>query len=203
MTPKDQERYEALLRQRLSDHRMKHSLGVMREAEILARIHGADTEKARIAGLLHDMTKEFSREEHFRLFDQYGHPDPQISESKNLWHAESAYYDVTHTLGITDDEIRSAVRYHTTGNENMTLLQTILFVADLTDETRTYDDVDFYRAVAREDVTKAAYLAMGWCIEDLKNRGLTPHPRMLREHARLQTVFPSVTVENEKQRRNL
>lgn len=195
------EQYRELLRTRLSQHRFCHSEGVMREAEILARIHGADPEKAKIAGLLHDMTKEFSKEEHFRLFDKYKPLlDDNLKTNKNLWHAVSASYDITESFGITDPEIASAIRYHTTGKEAMTLLEAILFVADLTELNRNYSDVDFYRALAREDLYKTAYLAMVWCKNDLKARNLPVHQDMIRGCEYLAKKYPGATEENEKQR---
>ncbi len=194
-------RFLTLLKQRLSEHRLKHSIGVMKEAENLARIYGADVKKARIAGLLHDMTKEFSKEEHFRLFEKYQVPlDDNLRANKNLWHAVSASVDVTESLGITDQQIASAIRYHTTGKGDMTLLETILYMADLTDETRDYDDVDFYRALAREDLEKAALLAMRWCKGDVERRGFEVHKDMLNGIAWLERKFPHITEETEKQR---
>ncbi len=194
-------RYENFLRTRLSEHRFRHSLGVMKEAETLAKIHGADANKARIAGLLHDMTKEYSKEEHFRLFEKYRvELDENLKNNKNLWHAVSASVDITETFGITDPEIASAIRYHTTGKANMTLLETILYIADLTDETRDYDDVDFYRALAHENVEKAALIAMSWCKDDVERRGLEVHKDMIEGIAWLTERYPDITEETEKTR---
>lgn len=194
-------RYENFLRTRLSGHRFRHSLGVMKEAEILAKIHGADVKKARIAGLLHDMTKEYSKEEHFRLFEKYQVDlDENLKHNKNLWHAVSASVDVTETLGITDPEIASAIRYHTTGKKQMTLLEMILYIADLTDETRDYDDVDFYRSLAHENVEKATLIAMNWCKYDVERRGLEVHKDMIEGIAWLTEKYPDITEETEKTR---
>lgn len=194
---------KALLNRRLSPHRMTHVLGVMREAEELALIHGADTKKARLAGLLHDMTKEFTREEHFRLFEKYAYPlDENLKTNKNLWHAHSASLDLTEALHITDPEIRSAVRYHTTGKKDMTLLEAILFTADAIEPNRNYSDLDFYRALAREDLYKAAYLITVWTMEDLKRRNLPCHKDMTESCEFLKKKFPHVTVEGEKKRMN-
>ena len=74
--------------------------------------------------------------------------DDNLRNNPNLWHAASAAVDITETFGITDREIASAIRYHTTGKADMSLLEVILYMADLTDETRDYDDVDFYRTLA-------------------------------------------------------
>jgi len=196
-------RYRELLRERLSEKRMTHVLGVMEEAEELALIHGADTEKARIAGLLHDMTKEFSREEHFRLFEKYGYrPDEGLRSTPNLWHAHSGALDLTETLGITDPELISAVRYHTTGKADMTPLEAILFTADAIEPNRNYSDLDFYRRLAREDLYKAAYLVTLWTVKDLERRGLPCHRDTLDSLEFLKSRYPDVTLETEKKRMN-
>jgi HD superfamily phosphohydrolase YqeK len=63
-----------------------------------------------IAGLLHDVTKEEPKEEHFRLFEKYGIPlDENLKNNKNLWHAVSASAAARETFGITDSEIPSAI----------------------------------------------------------------------------------------------
>lgn len=192
-----------VLRQRLSPHRLRHSEGVLQEAEALARIHGANVEKARIAGLLHDMTKEFPREEHFRLFDTYRAPlDDNLRSNKNLWHALSGSLDVTETFEITDPEIISAIRYHTTGKRDMTKLETILFLADAIEPNREYEDLDFYRALAREDLNKAAYLVLLWTVKDLERRNLPIHKDTLEACAFLGEKFPQTSIESEKLRMN-
>lgn len=203
MTELQTARFTALLTERLSDHRLKHSLGVAKEAEALAGIYGISAEKARIAGLLHDMTKEVPKEEHFRLFAKYSIPlDENLRNNKNLWHAASASADATETFGITDPEILSAIRYHTTGKADMTLLEMILYMADLTDETRDYDDVDFYWMLARDDLEKAALVAMRWCRDDVARRGFAVHEDMLKGIAWLEEKHPNVTEESEKARLN-
>ena len=192
-----------LLTRRLSEKRLTHSLGVMKEAEALALFHGADTEKARIAGLMHDMTKEVEKEEHFRLFEKYAYPaDEALRKTPNLWHAHSASLDLTETLGITDEEIISAVRYHTTGKADMTLLEAILFTADAIEPNRGYGDLEFYRRLAREDIYKAAYLVTLWTVEDLKRRNLPCHRDTLESLAFLRERYPDVTLESEKKRLN-
>ncbi len=196
-------RYEEFLKGRLSEHRLKHSLGVMKQAEELAKIHGANVAKARIAGLLHDMTKEFSKEEHFRLFEKYRYPlDENLKTNRNLWHAHSASLDITESLGIRDEEIASAIRYHTTGKADMTPLEAILYIADLTDETRDYDDVDFYRTLARENLEKAVLVALCWCKNDVEQRGFEVHEDMINAISFLEQKFPHVTEESEKKRLN-
>ncbi len=195
------ERFRHHLQQRLTPKRLCHSEGVMEEAVCLAKIFGIDEEKAKIAGLLHDMTKELPKEEHFRIFEAHNaNPDENLRNNPNLWHALSASYDISDTFGISDPEICSAIRYHTTGKANMTPLETLLFLADAIEPNRTYEDLAFYRTLARENLEKAAYLVMVWTISDLKRRGLKIHPDTLDGCAFLAKKFPNVTIETEKQR---
>ena len=65
-----------------------------------------------------------------------------------------------------DDEMCDAIANHTTGKENMTLLQKIIFVADKIDETRTYSDVEYYRNLASEDLNKAILEIINYVIKD-------------------------------------
>ena len=65
-----------------------------------------------------------------------------------------------------DDEMCDAIANHTTGKENMTLLQKIIFVADKIDETRTYSDVKYYRNLASEDLNKAILEIINYVIKD-------------------------------------
>ncbi len=189
------------LQQTLSPHRFAHSLGVMKEAEILAKIHGEAPQKAQIAGLLHDMTKEEEKEEHFRLFEKYGLIlDENLKTNKNLWHAWSASAAVQEKYGITDPEIVGAIRYHTTGRAEMTKLEQILYMADLTDETRTYDDVDFYRTLAHDHLEKACLLAMEWCRDDVIRRGFAVHTDMLEAIAFFRAKYPDITEDSEQKR---
>ncbi len=189
------------LQKTLSPHRFAHSLGVMKEAEVLAKLHGADKEKARIAGLLHDMTKESPKEEHFRLFEKYGlNLDENLKTNKNLWHAWSASAAVQEKYRITDPEIVGAIRYHTTGKAEMTVLEQVLYMADLTDETRTYDDVDFYRALAHDHLEKACLLALEWCRDDVARRGFPVHDDMLKAIAFYRAKYPDITEDSEQKR---
>ena len=129
------EEYKLLLQSRLNDKRYHHSLCVANEAVRLAEKYGANKEKAYIAGLLHDITKNAPAEEHLHIFDSFGIMLNGIEQNaEKLWHAISGAAFVEHLLGITDQEIIDAIRYHTTARGNMTLLDKILYLADFTSE---------------------------------------------------------------------
>ncbi len=163
--------YMQLLSKRLNPHRYQHSLGVMETMEKLALKYGADVEKAKLAGLLHDITKNDSPEEQKALINKYNIPadEAQLRYGK-LHHSLTAPYVLKYELGISDEEILSAVRYHTTGRANMTLLEKILYVADYVDPTRDYEDVEFYRKLAFSDIDRAAFLCLVYTMEDLSSQ---------------------------------
>ena len=104
--PENKPDYEALksiLKSRLNEKRYYHSLCVAKEAERLAEKYGGDAEKACLAGLLHDITKNAQDEEHLKIFREFGIILSDVEKNaKKLWHAMSGAEYVKHVLGISD-----------------------------------------------------------------------------------------------------
>ena len=156
------DRYTALrqlLRQKLDDYRYIHSLGVADSAGDLARIYGADEEKAYFAGLLHDIAKNMPKEEQLALMEKGG--IKLTEEEKNnpaLWHAMAGECYLRCEMGITDIEILGSVRYHTTGKKGMTLLEKIIYIADYISAERNYPDVDVMRDLSMNHSLEKASL---------------------------------------------
>ena len=135
-----------LLRKKLDDYRYIHSLGVADSARELAKIYGADEEKAYFAGLLHDVAKNTPKDEQLRLMENGG--ITLSEEEKNnpaLWHAMAGECYLKLHMGITDPEFLGSVRYHTTGKAGMSLMEKIIYVADYISAERNYPDVDVMR----------------------------------------------------------
>lgn len=166
-----------ILRRRLTPARFAHSLAVADEAERLAQKYGADRAKARTAGLLHDILKDTDRTEQLQIAKDFGILlDDVEKDAPSLWHARLGSVFLEKILGITDAEILSAVRYHTTGKAHMTLLEEIVFVADLTAEGRQYNDVEVVRELANRSLDEAAEYILRWLVGDLTAKGRTVHP---------------------------
>lgn len=119
------------LKENLSSERYFHTLGVMEEAIELAKRYNADIKKAEIAGLLHDNAKCMAKED-LRKFISENLPDLDKNELKNYktLHAPVGAYFAKEKFKISDPEIISAIRWHTLGRVNMTLLEKIVFLAD-------------------------------------------------------------------------
>lgn len=169
--------YKALLAERLSPYRYTHSLCVAESAVDLAEKYGADKEKALVAGLLHDITKEASPEEHFALFEQ-GEVMLTHLEAVNrkLWHAMSGAEYLKLKLNITDEEILDAVRYHTTARAGMSLLEKVIYIADFISADRVYDDVEIVRNLAGKSLDETMLYTQRYSINELLQKGACIHP---------------------------
>ncbi len=169
--------YKALLKSRLSPYRYYHSLCVAESAVVLAKKYGADPEKAYVAGLLHDITKEADKAEHFALLEK---ADIKLSElekrSPKLWHAMSGSAYLRLNLGITDEDILRAVYYHTTARAGMSALEKVIYIADFISADRDYDDVEIVRTLAKKDLEETMLYTGRYTINELLQKGACIHP---------------------------
>ena len=134
------------MRATLKPSRFRHVLGVEMTAVQLAENLGADGKKARLAALLHDSAKYMSIEEQAALAKKDGSDlDPQ--RYGMILHAPAGAVLAREQYGIADEEVLEAIRYHTTGWEGMTLLDEIIWAADLIEPGRDYPSVHKHRAL--------------------------------------------------------
>lgn len=172
--------YMEILKQRLSEYRLRHSLAVADSCRELARQYGGDEEKMFLAGLLHDVMKEASREETFALAEKYGITLSELEKNnKKLWHAIVGAGYLQHELHIDDEEVLTAVRYHTTGRAQMSLGERILFVADFISADRDYDGVETVRKKAAVSLEDAMLEGLSFTITELVENGRCVHPDTL------------------------
>lgn len=125
------------MEEKLGHHRYIHSVGVAGTAVSLAMKYGENVYKAQIAGILHDCAKCYDDEELVRLCLK---KEINISEFEEkhgfLLHAKYGAYMAENKYGINDPDILNAIRWHTTGREEMSLLEKIIFVSDYIEPTR-------------------------------------------------------------------
>lgn len=145
------EEYKKKIRERLSDYRYYHSLCVAQSAKQLAERYGADVQKAEIAGLLHDSMKESAAKEQI-AYVRAAHMEMTEFEKEGgkFLHQISGAAFAKVAFGIEDTEILNAIRYHTTGRADMTLMEEIIYLADFISADRDYDDVDVMRAMTEK-----------------------------------------------------
>lgn len=125
------------LQNKLTKKRFEHSLGVEYVSGCLAIVHGADVEKALIAGLLHDCAKCLSAEEKISRCKKHGLPISSVElENPELLHAKLGAFYAMEKYGVKDEEILSAIEFHTTGKPAMTIMEKLVFVADYIEPNR-------------------------------------------------------------------
>ncbi|MDO4555170.1 MAG: bis(5'-nucleosyl)-tetraphosphatase (symmetrical) YqeK [Lachnospiraceae bacterium] len=127
----------AVLKNKLSEKRYEHTLGVEYTAAALAMCYSADIEKARIAGLLHDCAKYFPGDKLLSKCKKYDLPVNKYEKNfPELLHAKVGAYLASSKYGVKDEEILSAITWHTTGRPEMTLLDKIIYIADYMEPNR-------------------------------------------------------------------
>src|SRR5690554_4897548 len=127
----EMEKYKNLIKARLSKERFDHSLGVAQIAWDLALINGVDENKAYLTGILHDYAKELTNSDLIDIGKRYSLilDEAELLEPQ-LLHGPVGSVLIQRELGINDKEILNAVRYHTTGCNEMTKLAQIIYIAD-------------------------------------------------------------------------
>lgn len=164
--------YRDILKKHVSQKRYTHSLEVAKQAVRLANQFGADPEKAEIAGLLHDICKEMPEEKQLQYLKQHAILlDVKVVEYPWIWHGFTASVYLKEELGITDEDILNAVKLHTTGRANMTLLEEIIFVADATSDDRDYPDMNHVRDCINQGLEYAVFEKFKFAILNNINHG--------------------------------
>ena len=161
-----------LAKKRLSAKRYQHTLNVRRMAVKLAKRWGADPEKAALAALLHDTAKELPREEMLQILnDNAIMAENAQNRPSPVWHGICAAILAQTPWGVEDEEVLSAIRCHTTGKPGMSLLDEIVFLADMTSAERDYPEVDYLRKLEKKDIHQAIREALEMNLHWLEESG--------------------------------
>ena len=168
-----EEELKSVLKSRMNEHRYAHSLNVAKRAVFLARIYGADPEKAEFAGLVHDICKGIPNEEQLAIIRNVGiELDEDTLKSPALWHSIAGAVYCEHELSVTDKDVLNAVRYHTSGRGSMSILEKVIYMADLTSAERNYPDAEYTRNLTDFDLDQGIAYGVRWIAGDLERRGL-------------------------------
>ncbi len=163
----------------LNHRRIPHVLGTEQEAVRLAERWGADAEKARRAALLHDCTKKLSLPEQLALAERFHVPLDEMERREiKLLHAKTGAGIAEAVFG-TDEEITNAIRWHTTGRGDMTLLEKVLYLADYIEPTRDFPGLEALRRTCYEDLDAGLLLGLEMTIGEMEARNAPIHPKTL------------------------
>ena len=154
--------YEEIVKKFQNSKRFTHTLGVAKEAYALGQIFLPEkSDKLRLAGILHDITKEFSVERQLNLCDEYGIIINKNELVPKLLHAKTGCEFARRLLGneVVDDEIYNAILYHTTGRKDMTLFESLIYLADYIEEGRSFIDCIELRKYFYKEIENATSYA--------------------------------------------
>lgn len=149
------------LKEDIGIYRYEHSLRVMEKSVELARIYNVSNEKAAVAGLLHDCGKLKGGTNLLKLAENFDIILDGMTKSNNeLIHSVLGAVIAEREYGIEDEDILNAIRFHTTGRENMSLLEKIIYVADMIEPGRSFEGVENIRKLAFVDLDEALILSI-------------------------------------------
>ena len=150
-----------LVKARLSEKRWTHTKNVKKMAVKLARRWGTDPEKAAMAAILHDSAKELPKQELLQIFaDNAIIAENAPARPSPVWHGIAAAILAETQWGITDPDILSAIRCHTTGKPGMSKLDKIIYLADMTSAERDWPGVEKLRKLELKDLDAAMLAAL-------------------------------------------
>ncbi len=185
--------YEAMekeLASRLKDSRFRHCLGVAETAVFLARRFGADEERARVAGLLHDCAREYRNEDMLEEAQRRGIEIGEVERAMPLLlHAYIGAKRVREIYRVDDAMVEQAIWRHTVGGRGMTKLDKIIWFADMIEPGREYPGVKELRCLAKTaslDEMVLAGLSQSICFVVAKGHLIHPDTVLARNELLLQ-----------------
>lgn len=166
----------AAVKEQMPEKRWQHTLGVMETSVILAERFGGDAVKADVAAILHDYCKYWPIQEQAKIIRENDLPQDLLEFDKELWHSHAGAFIAKSQFGIEDEEILDAIRYHTSGREQMTQLDKIVCLADYMEPGRDFPGVDVIRELAKTSLERALIAGFDSTISFLISKGKRIYP---------------------------
>lgn len=162
------------LQKELKPARFEHTLGVQYTAACLGMVYDVDLEQCELAGLLHDCAKNLSEQEMIDGLVRAGSPPSEETlMSSPVMHAQYGAILAREKYGITDPEVLSAIRWHTTGKAAMSMLEKIIFIADFIEPLRNKAGcLPENRKLAFSNIDQAVCTVLDDTLKFLNARGL-------------------------------
>ena len=161
----------------LTPKRWQHSVGVSQTAARLAELYQSDAQRMAIAGLVHDCAREMSGAELLQSVQELALNVDEVEKQETvLLHAPVGAKMAAINYGIDDPEICQAIRRHTVGGVEMTVMDKILYLADFIEPNRNFAGVEELRRLAAQDLDKAVLAAFDQSIKFIVRKGGLLHP---------------------------
>ncbi|HBR02257.1 MAG TPA: phosphohydrolase [Ruminiclostridium sp.] len=156
--------------------RYQHSVNVMETSELLARHYGADLNKARLAGILHDCGKNYKGDKAREYIQKIGYEADRVELIQTrLLHGVIGEHLAKTVYEVTDTEVLNAIHWHTTGRPGMTLLEKIIYCADYIEPLRNFQGIENSRKSAFEDLDRCVVDCADSTIRYIVDKGVLLH----------------------------
>lgn len=157
----------------ISDHRFVHTMGVAYTAAALAMRYECDINHAMTAGILHDCAKGMTEGDLIKWCEKNKMSVSDVEKlNPELLHAKVGSVLAEKKYGVKDEEIITAIKYHTTGKPNMSLLGKIIYISDFIEPNRReLEGIAEIRKVAFIDIDKAMIMILKSCLKYLNEKG--------------------------------
>ncbi len=176
---------ERLMIPELSSYRAVHSINTMYQAIYIADLMGEDRWTAALAGLLHDCAKEINPSRYPQFLKN---ADKSFISAPSITHGPLGAYILDEKFKVNSEEIYNSIYYHSTLRKDFTKLDAIVYLADKTEPSRTYSEVEKFRKILDEDWLKALKKIVKSNIEKLEDRGKEVHPNTLEALERIKKL---------------
>lgn len=165
------------LRKYLDDRRYMHSIEVMNLSMELAEKYGEDIYRAQVAGLLHDCAKCLSYDKMVEKSIEYNADvDDLMLAGGVLLHGPVGARMARYIFGIDDFDVLMAIKYHSTGRKDMTMLDKIIYIADYIEPGRAFSGIDKVRKMVYIDIDRAVLMAIDNTLDYILAEGKLIHP---------------------------
>ena len=167
------------LEKSLNPGRFLHTMGVAETAREMAKMRGIDPDRAYLAGLLHDCAKGYDRTTVVDYCASVGVELDELAKKETaLVHAVLGVYVARETYGVEDEEILSAILWHTVAKAGMTPLEEIVYLADTCEPNRTFPAADEVRELVNAEKWEEAMIrALDISIGHVLGKGTRLHPK--------------------------
>ena len=163
----------------LPEKRYEHTLRVVEVAKHLAKVHGANEERAALAALVHDVCKPMDEVLMKKYVILHNLDGKLLDYPVEVLHGPVASAFIEEEFGVVDEEVKLAVANHTFGRKHMTLLEKIIFIADYTDPQRKHPHLAEVTEVSQYDLDEAVRLAAKYTLVYLIDNDERIYPSLL------------------------
>ena len=161
----------------LGEERLEHSVNTSKIARRLAIKYNYNADKAEVAGLLHDCAKDLDYKSLEKMVLKYSiELDEIVQKIPKLLQPLVGAVVAKKEFNIQDPVILKAIKAHSTGAAQMSLLDNIIYLSDKIEPLRNINGVEEVRKMAEKDLDEAVLMALDKGLIYLINKGSLIHP---------------------------